>query len=72
MVGYLEALHLEDLGSADLIGVLDWTFSKFLVHDCDVNRLLNSLVLRRYLQEFVSLVGILSSSCCRVSDERTY
>ena len=68
----LEAFHLVDFRPADLVGILDGTFAEFLVHDCNVNRLLNGLVLGRYLQKIVSLVGILGSSCQGVSLELTY
>ena len=61
LVLHSDALHIVDLGSRELICVLDGTFADLLVQNGLVDRLTNGVLLGGRFEVLVSLIGVLIS-----------
>ena len=61
MIWHSDGLHVEHLGSRELISVLDWALTDFLVTDSIAHRVFYSLFVLSDTVEFVTLESVLVS-----------
>ena len=62
LLRHSDAFHVEDLGTRQLICVLDWALADFLVVDSVVDSVLNSFIFLSFAVEIITLVSVLVSA----------
>ena len=61
LVLYADSLHVVDLGSGELVSVLDWTLADLLIQNSHVDSLLDSGFVGCSIEMFISLICVLIS-----------
>ena len=61
LVLYTDSLHVVDLGSRELVSVLNWTLSDLLIQNSHVDGLLNGFLIGCVVEVLVSLISVLIS-----------
>ena len=59
----LDSLHVNDLCTGELVGVLDWTLSNLLVADGVAHCVVHCAIVARAAEVIVSLVSVLVTLC---------